>query len=113
MRNFPNVDGVIITDTDAIVRYYFSSYEGVSKVAGNEIIGKHLLSYYPDLNEDNSYILRCIKTGKAYINYEQELTDKNGNTLRSICSTVPIHDNGELVAIAELSTCLLYTSRCV
>lgn len=104
MRNFPNVDGVIITDTDAIVRYYFSSYEEVSKVIGKEIMGKHLISFYPELNEDNSYILRCIKTGKAYFNYEQKLTDINGNTLRSICSTVPIHDNGELVAIAELST---------
>ena len=104
MRNFPNVDGVIIVDTDAIVRYYFSAYEKISKVAGNEIIGKNILSFYPELNEDNSYIIRCIKTGKAFLNYEQELTDINGNTLRSICQTVPIHDGGELVAIAELST---------
>ena len=104
MRNFPNVDGVIIIDTDLIVRYYFSTYEGISKVAGNEIMGKHIMSFYPELNEDNSYIIRCIKTGKAFLNYEQELTDINGNRLRSICSTVPIHDGGELVAIAELST---------
>ena len=104
MRNFPNVDGVIITDTDAIVRYYFSAYEGITKVAGNQILGKHIMSFYPELNEENSYITRCIKTGKAFMNYEQELTDINGNKLRSLCSTVPIHDNGELVAIAELST---------
>ncbi len=104
MRNFPNVDSVIITDTDAIVRYYFSSYRNVSRVTANEIMGKHIFTFYPELNEENSYILKCIKTGKAYLNYEQELTDINGNTLRSLCSTVPIHDNGELVAIAELST---------
>lgn len=70
MRNFPNVDGVIITDTDAIVRYYFSAYEGITKVAGNQILGKHIMSFYPELNEENSYITRCIKTGKAFMNYE-------------------------------------------
>lgn len=32
MRNFPNVDGVIITDTDAIVRYYFPPMRELPKL---------------------------------------------------------------------------------
>lgn len=103
MKNFPNVDSIIIADTKAIIRYYFSSYGDISKV-GNEIIGKHIFDIYPELSMDNSYIIKCIETGKSFINYEQQLTDVNGTTLRTICSTVPIHDNGQLVAVAELST---------
>lgn len=103
MRNFPNVDGIIITDTDAVVRYYFTAYENMSNVAGSEIIGKNILEFYPELTEENSYIFKCIRTGKAFLNYEQALTDVNGNKCHSICMTVPIHDGGELVAIAELS----------
>ena len=64
MRNFPNVDGIIITDTDAVVRYYFTAYENMSNVAGNEIIGKKAEELVP--------LLKSLKAAGTVVTLDGE-----------------------------------------
>ena len=103
IKIFPNMDSMMIIDLDGVVKYYYSRYTEISGVKGNEILGKKIFETYLGLDEENSYIYRCIKTGNAYMNYEQILTDVKGNRLRTISSTLPIKENNEVVAVAELA----------
>ena len=103
LKNFPNMDSMMIIDLNGVVRYYYSSFSDVSGIEGSEILGQNLYEIYPKLDKENSYIYKCLKTGNAYLNYEQTLTDVNGNKLRTISSTVPIRDQSEIVAVAELA----------
>lgn len=104
LRYFNNIDSIMIVDTDRVIRYYYSAYPDVSGIKErSNILGKTLLEAYPDLNENDSYIIRCINTGKAIMNYEQNFTNYLGVKLRTVSSAVPIHDKGELVAVADIS----------
>ena len=103
IRNFPNMDSMMIIDLNGIVRYYYTSFSDVSGIEGADILGKSIFSFYPQLDEENSYFYKCIKTGNAFLNYEQILTDINGKRLRTISSTVPIKEKSEVVAVAELA----------
>ena len=103
IKNFPNMDSMMIIDLNGVVRYYYTSFEDVSGIEGSEILGRKLFEFYPQLDEENSYFYKCIKTGNAFLNYEQILTDIKGKRLRTISSTVPIKEKSEVVAIAELA----------
>lgn len=103
LKIFSNADSVMIVDNKAIIRYYYTKYPNVSELKGTDVLGKKLLDAYPYLTEESSYIMQCLKTGKSFMNCEQTFTSYLGTTMRTICSAVPIHDCGELVAVADIS----------
>lgn len=103
LKHFPNVDSIMIVDDQTIIQYYYTKYPNISSLDADELLGRKLLDAYPDLKKKDSYILRCLETEKSFMNYEQTFTSYLGTTLRVVGSAVPIHSNGKVVAVADLS----------
>ena len=72
-------------------------------VRPEEFMGKHITSFYKNLTNENSTIMKVIRTGKAVINQRQELMTKNGDLVVSINSTYPIQEDDTIIGAIEFS----------
>lgn len=101
LKIFNVIDGMMIVDTDGVIQYFYTAYPNVSTL-GVQVIGQKLLDVYPELTKKTSYIMRCLATGQAFVNYRQSFTDYKGNTMETITTTLPIYQKGELIGAADL-----------
>lgn len=69
----------------------------------NESLGKHLLEIYPSLSEASSTLLKVLNTGQAIYDFEQEYSTYKGNTIHTLNTTLPIFQDGEIIAAIEIS----------
>lgn len=69
----------------------------------NESLGKYLLEVYPSLTEESSTLLRALRTGQTFYDYEQEYTTYKGNTIHTLNTTFPIINEGVTVGAIEIS----------
>lgn len=99
MGNFKKMsdfDNVLVTDESGRVVFYDLADLNVLKELGQrpeEFMGKHITTSFQDLTEENSTIMKVLKTGVAICNFKQELTTKSGNRWITINSTYPIKEN--------------------
>lgn len=97
------IDGIMFTDMNGNVVYYKDYRSDINDFTENEILGKHILDVYPDLTEEESTILKVIKTGKPILNQHQKLKTLNGKTIEVISTTLPIKSKNEIIGIADVS----------
>ena len=97
------VDGLMITDRYGKIEYHLTYRPDLIDFRESEILGKHLFEVYPGLNEENSSIMRVIKTGRPIFNEEQVLHSFKGQTLHVVNTTMPLVENDEIVGAIDLS----------
>ena len=101
---FNYVDGVVVTNENAIIEYYRNSRPDLNNLTEKDVIGKHVLDAYVSLNEETSSILRVLRTGKPIANEHQFFTNCNGQVVYAINTTLPIFDKDKLIGVVDVSS---------
>ena len=110
IRNLLNLynyfDSVIITDNKGIIQYYVNMRTDIFDLKRNDIIGKSILVIHPYLTEETSSIMRVLKDGKPIYDQVEYLTNKHGQKVTNLFSTLPIINNGKVVGAIDLARCI-------
>lgn len=98
-------DGLLVTDNRGYVEFFLTYRPNLSGSTQEEILGKHILDFYPSLTEETSTILRVLKTGEPIYNELQTLATKKGNIYHAINTTLPIRaaGTGEIIGVVDVS----------
>ncbi|WP_130863468.1 sigma-54 interaction domain-containing protein [Bacilliculturomica massiliensis] len=97
------VDGLLVTDKDGYIEYYLTYRPEISTLKEKDILGKHVLDVYPDLDEESSSIMRVLRNGKPIFNEYQLLRTYKGQTLHVINTTMPIKVDDEIIGAIDVS----------
>ena len=96
-------NGAIIFDCNAVAVYYYNNRPDINDMTEEEVVGKHLSEIYPNLNLENSSIMEALTKGVPTANMLQTWTTVKGQTVKSINTTVPIFEEGQIIGAAEVS----------
>lgn len=97
------IDGVMIVNADAKVEYFITYRPDVNLLKEQNLIGRYLLDIYPSLTEENSSIIRVLRTGKPIFNEYQVLSTYDGQNLRAVNTTLPIKEGDTIVGVVDVS----------
>ncbi|MCQ6281232.1 sigma-54-dependent Fis family transcriptional regulator [Bacillus sp. EB600] len=106
IKRLMDYDNILVVDEKGIIIFFDLADLNVLREIGlrpEEFMGKHITSFYENLTNENSTIMRVIKSGKAESNVRQQLVTKNGNHFESISSTYPIIDNNKVIGAIEFA----------
>lgn len=98
------VDGIIVTDMNAIVVYYSNFRPDVNDLREQEVIGRSILEIHRSLKPSESSIMRVINTGVPIFNELQILGAYNRKPIKAFNTTLPIYEEGKMVGVVEFST---------
>ena len=107
-------DNIEITDEHGNMIFYDYADLNIFKlleVHPDEIIGHKVTSFYSNLTDETSTVMKVIKSGVAICNNEQELITINGNKVLAMNSTYPIFENNKAIGAIEFSK-YFYTKGC-
>ena len=107
-KNFVDVfeaihEGVMVVDSNYIVRFYNNTMGIIDGYDPSEVIGKSYLDLFPESTYEMSTILPAFKEKRRTINKVQSYVTAKGRSNSLITSTVPIIEEGKVVAVVELS----------
>lgn len=97
------IDGLMITDKEGKVAYYKTYRPDLINLKESKILGKNVLSIYPNLTTETSSIMRVLKTGEPIYNEKQYLESYDGQKLNVVNTTLPIVENGKMVGVIDVS----------
>ncbi len=101
---FNYVDGVVVTDENAIIQYYSNSRMDINQMEEKDVIGKHVLDVYTSLNEETSSIMRVIRDHKPIPNEHQTFINYKGQQVSAVNTTLPIFDKDKLIGVVDVSS---------
>lgn len=100
-------DNVLVVNQQGDTLYYDVADLSILLKLGHrpeDFLGKNILSFYTNLEAENSTIMQVLKTGQEITDVEQRLITRTGSSYISKSSTYPIRDNGLIVGAVEFST---------
>lgn len=100
-------DNVLVVNQQAETLYYDVADLTILMKLGHrpeDFLGQNILSFYTNLEAENSTIMQVLKSGQEITNVEQHLITHTGSTYLSKSSTYPIRENGLTVGAVEFST---------
>ena len=97
------IDGLMITDKYGKIVYYKTYRPDLINLKENKILGKNVLSIYPNLTSETSSIMRVLKTGEPIYNEKQYLESYDGQKLNVVNTTLPIVENDRIVGVIDVS----------
>lgn len=107
LKNMDYVDAVMIVDRHGkivySVRYNPRFYKDALEDSYENIINKRFLEIYPNINPNNSTIIRSMNEGKIYYEPYQTFTDYKGRVISTQNLTIPIIRSGKILGAIELS----------
>lgn len=95
-------EGVMIVDSDYIVRFYNNTMGIIDGYTPSEVIGKSYLELFPESIYEKSTILPAFKERRRTINEVQSYVTAKGRRNSLITSTVPIVEDDRVVAVIEI-----------
>ena len=96
-------NGAIIFDGDAVAVYYYNNRPDINDMTEEDVVGRHISEIYPDLDLKKSSIMEALTKGVPTANMLQTWTTVKGQTVKSINTTVPIFEEGQVIGAAEVS----------
>ncbi|MFJ7669711.1 sigma 54-interacting transcriptional regulator [Lysinibacillus sp. NPDC097195] len=99
-------DNVLITDEKGCAIFYDLADLNILLEIGltpDEFFQKTVTDNYQNLSTDTSTIFKVLRTGEPIIYFEQVLTTLNGFSYKSLSSTYPIIEKGEVIGAIEFS----------
>ena len=100
---YDNFHDILIADADGIIEYSSVYDKGTGTFVNEAITGMHILEVYPELTEEKSSVLRCIRTGKIIYDTVQKLTNINNITSYYVSTDFPIISKGNTIGVIETS----------
>ncbi len=96
-------DGIQAIDAEGRLIYCNRPAAVLDDINIENSLDKHIIEVYPSLTEENSTLLKSLKTGMPILDYEQTFTNYKGKTVTTINSTLPIRMEGRVVGAMEIS----------
>ena len=96
-------EGIHVVNRQGITIFYNHAAASLDGLDASEVVGKHVLEVFPSLSYDTSTLLKCVKTGQAFLNEEQTFTSYKGDRITTLNSTWPVVVDGERVGALEVS----------
>ena len=103
-----SLDYIFIVDKDYNIIYnsrfdrHFSDKSGESPWA--DMVNRNFFEVYPDLDRENSNIVRSMETQSIVVNKKQRYWDYMGREYFTNNVTIPLRRKGELAAVVELAS---------
>jgi len=100
-----NLDyGVHVVTADKITYIYNDAIASFERTSPEDVIGKDFRKVFSNIPEEESTMLKALRTGTPTIQVEQKYQNKYGKTINTVNSTVPVFDDEQnVVAAIELS----------
>lgn len=95
-------EGVLLVDTNGIIRFYNNQLKNFEGLNPNEILGKHITEVYK-VNSMNSEHLTVLKTMSPIIDRYQKYQTAQNREVQLIASTYPILKNGRIIFTYSIS----------
>lgn len=95
--------GVQITDADGFTVYYNEEASRLDGIDSSVAMGKHILEMFPSLSEEESTVMKVLRTGVPILKQEQEITNLNGFKMHLYTNTLPLAVDGKIVGALDIS----------
>ena len=92
------IDAMLVTDERGVIRFYKCFRPDVNPTTPKDVLGRHILEVYPELDENTSTVMRVLRTGEPILNEYQEFFFK-GLGINSVNTTLPVRDRDRLVGV--------------
>lgn len=93
---------VVLSDKTSVI--YNEAMTELEEQSQGDVIGKDFRKVFTNIPEEESTLLRALRSGEATIDREQRYPNKQGKIIHTVNSTVPVFgDKNEIVAAIELS----------
>ncbi|MHC1720928.1 MAG: sigma-54 interaction domain-containing protein [Clostridiaceae bacterium] len=99
-------DNLTIVDQNGIVLFYdFADINQIKllSIMPNELIGRKITSIWANLDDENSTLMRVLRTGKGILNNRQVHKTKGGRSVLTVNSIFPICANDKIVGAIEFN----------
>ncbi|RXT08715.1 sigma-54-dependent Fis family transcriptional regulator [Ammoniphilus sp. CFH 90114] len=96
-------EGIHVVDAKGVTIYYNHVAAKLDGLSVEEVMGHHLLEVFPSLNVETSTLLRVIENGDPIYHQHQRYTNKKGNQVITVNTTLPIRVDGQLVGAVEVA----------
>ncbi len=106
LTNMDYVDAIMIVDRHGKIVYsvrYNPRFDSGCEDDLDNIINKNFLEVYPNLNPEDSTMIRCINEGRPIYLPEQVFSDYKGRVINTQNLTIPIIRSGKILGAIEIS----------
>ncbi|MFC0558386.1 sigma-54 interaction domain-containing protein [Halalkalibacter alkalisediminis] len=106
LEGLSNFDNILVTDANGIIIFYDLADLNVLRELDSrpeEFLGKKITTFYRNLSDDNSTVMRVLNGGVALCNVKQQMITKKGFVIESVSSTYPIKENDSIIGAIEFS----------
>ena len=106
--NGDSAEGMLVVNREGIVEYYKpgNAFGMLPEEFGRNVVGSQLLSVYTELSEENSTVMKTLRTGTITVGEKQTLTHGNLQITMST-TTYPILDQaGEIQGAIDIAQIL-------
>jgi len=104
LKIFHYVDSALITDEKGNIQYYYTRKEYINGLNEEEVIGRHILDIFSNIDKNTSTIMQVLRTGRPVLNMPQELVTYEGVTLNAMTSTLPIMESDRIIGTIDVSS---------
>lgn len=96
-------EGVHVLDKDGNSIIYNDAMAGLEKMDARDVLNKPFEEVFKNLDAKDSTLLQALYNKKSTINKDQSYLNKDGKKITTINTTIPVIDNGEVIAAVEVS----------
>ncbi len=105
-ENLGDYDNITIVDQDGIIIFYdFADLNHLKllSIIPDEMVGSKITSVWADLDDDNSTLMRVVRTGKEILDNRQIHKTKGGRTVYTVNSIFPLFAGEKIVGAIEFN----------
>lgn len=95
--------GVYVVDRDGIGLFYNEEMAVMEQINIEDVVGKEFHKAFPGVKLDESTMYQALKKKVATRNKQQTYNNLYGKEITTINSTVPVVENGEIIAAVEVA----------
>ncbi len=96
-------EGVHVLDKNGNSIIYNEAMADLEKMDARDVLNKPFVEVFKNLDAKDSTLLQALYNKKSTINKNQSYLNKDGKKITTINTTVPIIENGEVIAAVEVS----------
>lgn len=96
-------EGVHVLDKDGNSIIYNDAMSDLEKMDSRDVLNKPFAEIFKNIDAKDSTLLQALYNSKSTENKNQSYLNKDGKKITTINTTVPVIDNGEVIAAVEVS----------
>ncbi|MDD4781919.1 MAG: sigma 54-interacting transcriptional regulator [Tissierellia bacterium] len=95
-------EGIVVLDKNNDIIFFNKKAKSLDGICPEDIRTKKFKQIFPELNDNNSLMLKVLNGAPAILDYYQNISNESGNKSSLLISCYPIYENGEVVASMEI-----------